>query len=569
MPRLKWLPLLMTAVIAGLAGAEENGVRLPDIGSSAASAISPEEMKDYGASMLHEMRAYNLVFDDPLVSDYLHSLGYRLVSMSDRSDLEFTFFVVRSNEINAFAAPGGYIGVNIGLMNSMASEDQLAAVIAHEIAHVTQQHLLRAFEDSRKNTLPMALAMLGALVATAGRSDDASQAVLMGGLSLMQQRAINFTRYDEIEADRVGIQTLARAGFDPLAMAETFATMQRVMRSNGVDVPEFLRTHPVDVNRIADAKSRAVKLEKDHAAPLPSIGVASASPIVPGLPPSPSSALNLSLPTAASTSPVDTEVTDSSYFELMRERARTLNADSANTILRYYSDELKESSKADTVANRYGHALALIRARQPDKAIAEFTELIELQPASPVFQLGMAEADDLAGHKTKAFERYQQLSMNHPGNRAIALAYTEALLAKGDDKSAKRAQDLLRPLLAQYKEDPDLQRSFARANELAGDKVRATEAYAEWAFLNGHAEDALNQLKALSSKQELTYYQRARVDARITAMTPMVLRLRKSERHGDDSEGKDGFANPDAASLRCITRSCPDVSLRRNIGRLQ
>ena len=114
MPRLKWLPLLMTAVIAGLAGAEENGVRLPDIGSSAASAISPEEMKDYGASMLHEMRAYNLVFDDPLVSDYLHSLGYRLVSMSDRSDLEFTFFVVRSNEINAFAAPGGYIGVNIG-----------------------------------------------------------------------------------------------------------------------------------------------------------------------------------------------------------------------------------------------------------------------------------------------------------------------------------------------------------------------------------------------------------------------------------------------------------------------
>ncbi|MEP6882653.1 MAG: M48 family metalloprotease [Dokdonella sp.] len=569
MLRLKWLPLLMTAAIAGLAGAEENGVRLPDIGSSAASAISPEEMKDYGASMLHEMRAYNLVLDDPLVSDYLHSLGYRLVSMSDRSDLNFTFFVVRSNEINAFAAPGGYIGVNIGLMNSMASEDQLAAVIAHEIAHVTQQHLLRAFEDSRKNSLPMALAMLGALVATAGRSDDASQAVLMGGLSLIQQRAINFTRYDEIEADRVGIQTLARAGFDPLAMAETFATMQRVMRSNGVDVPEFLRTHPVDVNRIADAKSRAVKLEKDHVAPLPSIGVASASPVVPGLPPSPSSTLNLSLPTASSTSPVDTEVTDSSYFELMRERARTLNADSVNTILRYYSDELKESPKADTVANRYGHALALVRARQPDKAIVEFTELIEMQPGSPVFQLGMAEADDLAGHKAKAFERYQLLSMNHPGNRAIALAYTDALLAKGDDKSAKRAQDLLRPLLAQYKEDPDLQRSFARANELAGDKVRATEAYAEWAFLNGHAEDALNQLKALSSKQELTYYQRARVDARITAMTPMVLKLRKSERHGEDSEGKDGFANPDATTLRCLTRSCPDVSLRRNIGRLQ
>ncbi len=569
MLRLKWLPLLLAAAITGLAGAEENGVRLPDIGSSAASAISPEEMKDYGASMLHEMRAYNLVLDDPLISDYLRSLGYRLVSMSDRSDLEFTFFVVRSNEINAFAAPGGYIGVNIGLMNAMASEDQLAAVIAHEIAHVTQQHLLRAFEDSRKSTLPMALAMLGALVATAGRSDDASQAVLMSGLSLMQQRAINFTRYDEIEADRVGIQTLARAGFEPLAMAETFATMQRVMRSNGVDVPEFLRTHPVDVNRIADAKSRAIKLEKDHVAPLPSIGVASSERIVPALPSSTSSTLNLALPTTSSTPMVDEALTGTSYFELMRERARTLNADSVNTILRYYSDELKESPKADTVANRYGHALALIRARQPEKAIVEFDDLIETQPSSPVFQLGMAEAEDQAGRKAKAFERYQRLSTNHPGNRAIALAYTDALLAKGDVKSGTRAQDLLRPLLAQYKEDPDLQRSFARANELAGDKVRATEAYAEWAFLNGHAEDALNQLKALSSKQELTYYQRARVDARITAMTPMVLQLRKSERHTDDSDGKDGFANPDPTTLHCLTRSCPDVSWRRNIGRLQ
>ena len=569
MLRLKWLPLLMTAMITGLAGAEENGVRLPDIGSSAASAISPQEMKDYGASMLHEMRAYNLVLDDPLINDYLHSLGYRLVSMSDRSDLEFTFFVVRSNEINAFAAPGGYIGVNIGLMNAMTSEDQLAAVIAHEIAHVTQQHLLRAFEDSRKSTLPMALAMLGALVATAGRNDDASQAVLMGGLSLIQQRAINFTRYDEIEADRVGIQTLARAGFEPLAMAETFATMQRVMRSNGVDVPEFLRTHPVDVNRIADAKARAVKLDKTNDPPLPSIGVASSKPIVPGLAPSASSTLNLALPTASSAPAIESPIRDTSYFELMRERARTLNADSANAILRYYSDELKESPKADTLANRYGHALALIRARQPDKAMVEFADLIEDQPGSPVFQLGMAEAEDQAGHKAKAYERYQRLSMNHPGNRAIALAYTEALLAKGDEKSGIRAQDLLRPLLAQYKEDPDLQRSFARANELAGDKVRATEAYAEWAFLNGHAEDALNQLKALSSKQELTYYQRARVDARITAMTPMVLQLRKSERHTDDSDGKNGFSNADATSLRCRTQRCPEVSLHRNIRGLQ
>ena len=568
MPKLKWLPLLMTAAFASLAGAQETGVRLPDIGSSAASAVSPSEMKEYGASMLHEMRAYNLVLDDPLVGDYLHSLGYRLVSVSDRPDLEFTFFVVRSNEINAFAAPGGYIGVNIGLMNAMHTEDELAAVIAHEIAHVTQQHLLRAFEDSRKSSLPIALAMLGALVATAGRSDDAAQAVLMSGVSLMQQRAINFTRYDEIEADRVGIQSLARAGFEPLAMAETFATMQRVMRVNGVDIPEFLRSHPVDINRIADAKARAVKLDETASIARKATATSVPAPISVGLPGT-GTTLDLSLPTKAPIEPRSAGSTNGPTFELMRERARTLNADSANAMVRFYADELQRRPGSDTTSNRYGYALALVRARQPDKAITEFTTLLAKDPNNSVFQLGMADAEDQAGKRSSAFTRYEKLSANFPGNRAITLAFTESLLARDDAESARRAQDLLRPLLARYNEDPDLQRSFARANELAGDKVRAAEAYAEWAYLNGRAEDALNQLKALSSKQELTYYQRARVDSRITAMTPIVLDLRKRERRSADDDKSGGFSTSAANSFGCRTRICPEISLRRTTSPLR
>lgn len=565
--KMKWLPALIAAACVGLAGAQEPGVRLPDIGSSAASAMSPEEMKAYGASMLHEMRAYNFVLDDPLVNDYLHALGYRLVSVSDRPDLEFTFFVVRSNDINAFAAPGGYIGVNIGLINAMSSEDELAAVVAHEIAHVTQQHLLRAFEDSKKSSIPIALAMLGALVATANRSDDASQAALISGVSLIQQRAINFTRYDEIEADRVGIQSLARAGYDPLAMAETFATMQRVMRVNGIDVPEFLRTHPVDVNRIADAKARARQLDKTFASANRGAGIVDEAPLAAATADE-STPLNLSLPSGTSLvrpALVTRTATDSPYFELMRERARTLNAESTNAILRYYADELKRGPASNTSANRYGHALALVRARQPQAALGEFARLTADFPRSSVFELGMADAEDQAGKKDAAFKRYERLSRDFPGNRAIALAFTEALLSRGDEASAQRAQDIVRPLLARYAEDPDLQRSFARANELAGDKVRAAEAYAEWAFLNGRAEDALNQLKALSSKEDLTYYQRARVDARITAMTPIVLDIRKRERR----ETEPGGFSEVSTSLRCRDQTCPDLSLRRNIPRLQ
>lgn len=551
-----WLTALAFATLTSLAGAQDPRVKLPDIGSSAASVMSPVEMRAYGASMLHEMRAYNYVLDDPLINAYLDNLGYRLVSMSDRPDQDFTFFIVRSNDINAFAAPGGYIGVNVGLINAMDSEDELAAVIAHEIAHVTQQHLLRAFEESKKSTLPIALAMLGALVATAGRSDDASEAALMSGVSLIQQRAINFTRYDEIEADRVGIQTLARAGFDPMAMADTFATMQRVMRVNGVDVPEFLRTHPIDVNRIADAKARAQNLEKPPTYAGPSTA------------PRKGDGLDLSLPDLKPPAASLRTGSDIDY-QLMRERARTLNARSITDMVRYYADELKRDGDKAPLSNRYGHALALTLARQPAAAIDAFKPLLALQPDNPVFQLGMARAENDAGQKDAAFRRYEHLSETHPGNRAIALAFADALLARTDVESARRAQELIRPLLMRRTEDPDLQRSFARAAELAGDRIRAAEAYAEWAYLSGRAEDALNQLKALTSKEELTYYQRARIDARIAALTPIVLDQRKRQIGKPAGDEPDDIVARTASAWRCLDQACPDLSSRRNIRRLQ
>jgi predicted Zn-dependent protease len=581
----KLLPLLLAAACSGMAGAQEATVRLPDIGSSAASAASPEEMREYGASMLRELRSYNMIFDDPLVNDYISSLGYRLVSFSDGASQPFTFFVVRSNDINAFAAPGGYLGFNIGLMNSVDSEDELAAVVGHEIAHITQQHTLRAFEDSKKASLPIALAMLGALVASRNRSDDAGQAAILSGVSLMQQRAINFTRYDEIEADRVGIQTLARAGYDPLAMADAFSMFQRVMRTNGVDIPEFLRTHPVDVNRIADAKARAEALTraqnsafgKAPAVAPPAVadeacaGVArigddelGAKRTTTCLP----ATLRLSVPTGSSTLASRTKASDATapnYFELMRERARALNADSPNAILRYYADDLSGKPGFDTPANRYGHALALLRVRQSEAAVEAFAKLVAAHPGQSVFELGMAAAEDQAGRKSAALARYARINEDYPGNRAITLAYADALLANADDKSALRAQDLLRPMVARHGDDPDLQRAFGRAAELGGDKVRASEAFAEATFLNGRAEDALNQLKALSRDGELNYVQRARVDARITSMTPIVLDLRKRGVRDQEGGSSDG-ASADAA---CLHNVCMGVSSRRNNSPLQ
>ncbi len=554
MSALRTLPLLALASLSALAGAREPQVKLPDIGSSAAALVSSQELDDYGAAMLHQLRAYELVLDDALLNDYVHALGYRLVANSDRPDLTFTFFIMRSPDINAFAAPGGYVAVNAGLITAMDSEDELAGVIAHEISHVQQLHILRGIEDQRKMSIPIMLGMLGVAIAAAGRGDDAAPAALVAGSSLMQQRAINFTRGEEAEADRVGIQIMARAGYDPNAMAGAFQTLQKIMRVNGVDVPEFLLDHPLDTRRIAEAKARAAQMGCPEA------------PLLANLPPvAPLSVggLDLNVPDGASTARADQATpalvrqasgcgperrVDDAYFQLMRERVRVLSAISAPTIRGYYADNLRDRPGFDTPANRYGYALALIRSHEPAEAVTELVALSAREPGSAALRLSLARAQDQTGNHAAALEVYAGLNRDFPGNRAVVLSYAGALLDRGAADGARQALDLLRPLLERDPTDPALQSSLGRASQLAGDNVRAAEAYAEAAYLNGRAEDALSQLKRLAQDSSLSYYQRSRIDARITTLTALVLEQRKDGERRDRDPLRalraDGHASP-------------------------
>ncbi len=559
--------VLVTACLATLAGARESShVKLPDIGSSAAALATPQELREYGAGMLQEMRAYEMVLDDPLLSDYINSLGYRLVASSERPDSGFTFFIVRDQQINAFAAPGGYVAVNAGLINAMDREDELAGVLAHEISHVQQLHILRAFEDQKKMSIPIMLAMLGVMIAASHRTDDAAPAAMVTAQSLMIQRQINFTRGDEAEADRVGIQTLARAGFDPNAMASAFQELQRVMRVNGVDIPEFLLDHPLDTKRIAEAKERAAQLgcPKDNRVRTPQSVV-------------PAGSLNLTLSNAPTPAPASDTRSDAAlahdiertttmqvatkgegtalpevsvttcavhdpaaqeYFLLMRERNRVLSTPVKSTVRDYYASNLHDNPDFDTTPNRYGYVLSLIYTQQAATAVTQARALVAREPGSLPLQLALAEALNQSGAASESLAIYQRLHGTFPGNRAITLAFVDALLGHADAASAQKALQLLRPLLARNAQDADLQRAFARANQLAGDKVRAAEAFAEAAWLTGHAEDALNQLKRLARQNDLSYYERSRVEARIAQLTPEVLALRKRDLP-NDQDAKD------------------------------
>ena len=517
-------PRLLTALIlAGLAfgAGAQSEVRLPDLGSSANALISPQEAQDYGAAMLRQMRALHMVVDDPLLDDYVNDLGYRLVAACARPRDHFAFFVAKDDEINAFAAPGGYIAVNSGLFVIAQSESELAAVLAHEIGHITQNHLQRAFEASKKDAPLLALVLLGAIAAgSAHNGGDAGMAVLAGGQGLLQQKQINFTRKDETEADRVGIKTLANAGFDPDAMAEFFQRMEDVLSTGAGsdDVPPLLQDHPVTTVRISDAKARARQLIAEQklrpagtmldkaqwekqTAPIPYVKDPTAL-----------------LPAHAGHGGLDT-------FLLMRERVRVLSGD-AQQLSTYYAANLNKQRGFDTPSNRYGYALALTRSGGGAKAVAELQPLLAAHPDNQILRLAMAGAQVQAGQRAQALAIYARLNAESPRNRAIALAYARALTEQGSKAQATQAADLLRPLLDST-DEPDIYTAYARASDKAGDSERAGEAYADASYLSGRPFDAMEQLKRLLKRPDLDYYARARIQGRLAELTPLLMELRK------------------------------------------
>ncbi|HET6430862.1 M48 family metalloprotease [Dyella sp.] len=528
---------LCTALISAglcLAASAQDDLRLPDLGSSANALISDQEAENYGGAMLRQMRALDMVVDDPLLDDYINHLGYRLVAACDKPKDHFAFFIVKDPEINAFAAPGGYIAVNSGLITITRSESELAGVIAHEIGHITQNHLQRAFEASKKDAPLMALVLLGAIAAGAGaHAGDAAGAILMGGQGAILQKQINFTRKDETEADRVGIQTLAKADFDPHAMAAFFERMADTLRagSGGNDVPSLLQDHPVTTLRISDAKARAGALaamqkQRPAGTTLDAGQWARATaPIAFVKDPT-------TLVTAAGNAPaMDT-------YALMRERVRVLAGD-ALKLSSYYSANLPRR-EFDTLANRYGYALALSRSGRGDKAIGVLQPLLASHPDNLVLRLAMADAQLQAGHRAAALAIYADANSDSPRNPAVTLAYAKALIQAGASQGeasqgdAARAATLLRPAL-DTSEDPDIFRTYARASERAGDSARAGEAYADASYLSGRPFDALEQLKRLLKRDDLDYYARARIQARIAELTPLVLELRKRKVQTEDN----------------------------------
>ena len=251
---IKYLCSILALLLVVIpAQSQTSDFNLPDLGDESHQVMSPLEQKQLGEGFYRQARVYMDLVNDPTLKEYLDNLGNRLIESLGLPKDSFTFFLINDNTVNAFAVPGGYIGVHTGLLLTAANEAEVASVLGHEIAHVTQQHIPRMVSAQKQNMLPN-LATLLAGILLGGQATEAAIAIT-SARSIENQ--LTFTRSFEREADRIGITVLANSGYDTNSMADFFLRMQQANTLYETNAPQFLLTHPITTDRIAEAKARA------------------------------------------------------------------------------------------------------------------------------------------------------------------------------------------------------------------------------------------------------------------------------------------------------------------------
>lgn len=441
----------------------DESIKLPELGDSVSSAISLNQEKTLGQAWLALFRRQVETTYDPILTDYTEHLLYQLASHSELKSKELAFVMVNNPTINAFAVPGGVIGVHNGLFLHAQTEDQLSAVLAHEIAHLSQRHYARSLEDAKRQSIPTLAAILASVVLAATAGGDAGMAAFTATQAIAIDSRLRFTRYREQEADRIGMQTLVKSGRDPHAVAQMFQQMLRANRFYGNRAYEFLQTHPLTESRVVDATNRAKKYAK------------------------PASVDSL-LITSNSAKKTDPKTARDALYPFMQVRVDLSFQDNPLTAVRKYREKTQQSP---TLVNRYGLALALTQASKLDEAIAETAKLIAIEPENILFLIAKAQALADKKHYNKAIAILVKALDKNPNNYPISLSLANIYHLAGQAKNAKvilTAQSKLRP------NDPDVWYLLAEVNGLADDIAGVHEARAEYFILIGAYSDARKQL---------------------------------------------------------------------------
>lgn len=480
------LRLFSTLFITGLMGLLPStaslsaDIKLPLLGDSASGVISKQQEYELGRLWLKSFRSRVREYDDPLMQQYLEQLLYNLATHSDLEDPRLELIVVKNPSMNAFAVPGGVVGFHTGVFAFAENEDQMVSVLAHELAHLSQRHFARGVEAQRASSIISMAGLLASLVIAATAGGDAGMAAITSTQAMTMQGQLRYSRSNEKEADRMGMQTMERASRDPAAVAGMFETMLRATRFSGSRLPEFLLSHPVTEKRISDARGRAMKHSMRH------------------------------------------YVSNPEYF-LMQARAMIAMEKSPIDSIKRFQAKLDSNTQNSDAAN-YGLALAYIKLGEHAKAGKILDDLIEANPFLLTFRHTDIELDIARRDYAAALDKLNQLLARNPNNYPLTRLKSEALW------QAHRYEDAGEVLTALSRirpEDPMVWYQLAEVRGLAGNISGVHQARAEYFILVGAFGKARDQLSLAVKLVALDFKRSAIIRQRLKDIAAMEDRLEK------------------------------------------
>ena len=452
--------VLMASILhVDLLCAAPSDVALPELGDPASSTYSTQQEYELGRAWLKMFRSQVRTISDPLMQDYMEYLVYKLASFSQVKDRRLDVVIVDNPTINAFAVPGGVVGVHNGSFLYADNEAQLASILGHELGHLSQRHFVRGVEQEQRAMLPMMAALLGSLVLAATARGDVGMAGIAATQAAAQQSQLSFSRENEQEADHVGMETLVKAGYDPDSFAEMFENMLAANRFAGRNPPEFLMTHPLTESRVSDARNRAREYPRKV-------------------------------------------YVDNLDFQLMKARAEIQLADNASEALKKFKARLKVPSR-NAEADHYGLAMAYLQAGQFQEAHDQLDPLLKNDPHRLAYVVTDADIDVAMGAADRAVEKLRAQLRVNPGNYPLSMAYADALEKAGQPQIA---EGVLEDEVKARPADPYVWFELAETHGLAGNILGVHQARAEYFVLNGvldKAEQQLNYALALTKKDPI------------------------------------------------------------------
>tara|TARA_X000000368_G_scaffold54002_1_gene38423 strand:- start:8753 stop:10195 length:1443 start_codon:yes stop_codon:yes gene_type:complete len=438
--KIYWLILVFSCTLIP----EED---LPVIGDASSSVISIASEYNLGRLYMAQLRRSLPEYLDPVTQDYAEHLVYRLSEFSELTDRRLEIALIDEKSVNAFAAPGGIVGINAGLIFHAEAEGQLASVLSHELAHLSQRHFARRMQRQKDRSLANSLMILGS-IALAGATSNPN-ALLVGQQAITQQN-LSFSRGDEQEADRIGFKNLIRAGFDPKSTSHMFEKLQSLSRLSGSNELEFLRSHPLTKNRIADAQSRSQGFEgKDYR--------------------------------------------NSIEYELVRNRSIVHFSEVPRQSVTIFQKKINEAkTQREELESYYGLALSLSKDKKHDQALQNMRKALILDSENLILQIGLLELHIAAENFFEAEALAASLLSTNPNNYPITMLYNEVLMNKGEYETGEQ---ILRELSLIRPNDPQVWYWLAEVQGLDKNVIGLHLSRAEYFFLTGAYETSIKHLR--------------------------------------------------------------------------